>query len=128
MTTKSAKQLLVETQTTVVVVLLGREPIFFCASFASDCWPGFSKRRFGSAIVLRVHPLGCGKNALSGFEWASPGCGCVWHSVVKLLGGRVQLVVGRGLQGFRRGWKRLNTDTVEDLVEVFKVAFVDGNG
>ena len=48
----------------------------------------------------------------------------LWHSVVKLLGGRVQLVVGRGLQGFRRGWKRLNMDTVEDLVEVFKVAVV----
>ena len=54
--------------------------------------------------------------------------GLLWHSVVKLLGGRVQLVVGRCLQGFGRGWKRLNMDTVEDLVELFKVAFVDGNG
>ena len=52
----------------------------------------------------------------------------LWHSVVKLLGGRVQLVVGRGLQGFRRGWERLNTDTEEDLGEVFKVSVVDGSG
>ena len=27
----------------------------------------------------------------------------------------------RGLQGCLRGWKRLNTDTEEDLIEVFKV-------
>ena len=33
----------------------------------------------------------------------------------------MQLVVGRGFQGFRRGWERLNTDTEEDLVEVFMV-------
>ena len=28
----------------------------------------------------------------------------------------------------RHGWKRLNTVTVEDLVKVFKVSVVGGNG
>ena len=87
---------MVEQPTTVVVALLGREPIL-CASFASDCWPGFSKRRFGSVIVLRVHPLGCGKNALSGFKCVTgvgTGVGVSCGIVVKLLGGMVQLVVG----------------------------------
>ena len=46
-------------------VFSGKRVDFLCASFASD-WT------IGSAIVLRVHPLGCGKDALSGFEWASP--------------------------------------------------------